>query len=91
MKEIGLSFQLKISLKRRDVHWIENIPKVEGYGSGPVEKTVDIAVSRRFKKRGMSWYRQCANPLMKLRLLKLNREWETYWNERREEVARYAA
>lgn len=74
-----------------NLDWIENIPKVEGYGSGPVEKTVDIAVSRRFKKRGMSWYRQCANPLMKLRLLKLNREWETYWNERREEVARYAA
>ena len=54
MKEIGLSFQLKISLKRRDVHWIENIPKVDGYGSGPVEKTVDIAVARRFKKRGMT-------------------------------------
>lgn len=74
-----------------NLDWIENIPKVEGYGSGPVEKTVDIAVARRFKKRGMSWYKEFANPLLKLRLLKLNGEWDTYWNERREELARYYA
>jgi len=73
-----------------NLDWIENIPKVEGYGSGPVEKTVDIAVARRFKKRGMSWYKQYANPLLKLRLLKLNRDWQTYWNERQEQLAQYA-
>jgi hypothetical protein len=56
----------------------------------PVEKTVDIAVARRFKKRGMSWHRKCANPLLKLRLLKLNGEKDIYWQERRKEVARYA-
>ena len=70
---------------------IENIPKVEGYGSGPVEKTVDISVSRRFKKRGMSWYKEFANPLLKLRLLKLNDEWNSYRNERQEELALYCA
>jgi hypothetical protein len=74
-----------------NLDWIENIPKVDGYGSGPVEKTVDIAVARRFKKRGMSWYKEFANPLLKLRLLKLNGEWDSYWNERREELARYYA
>ena len=73
-----------------NLDWIENIPKVEGYGSGPVEKTVDIAVARRFKKRGMSWYKQYANPLLKLRLLKLNGDWQTYWNERQEQLAQYA-
>ena len=74
-----------------NAEWIRNIPKVKGYGSGPVEKTVDITVSRRFKKRGMSWYRQGVNPLLQLRLLKLNGEWNEYWNERKEESARYAA
>ena len=71
--------------------WIENIPRVMGYGSGPVEKTVDITVARRFKKRGMSWYKKGANPLLKLRLLKLNGEWDAYWQERRKELARYVA
>ncbi len=54
---------------RKNLDWIANIPKVQGYGSGPVEKTTDITVARRFKKRGMSWYRRNANPLLKLRLL----------------------
>lgn len=42
---------------RNNLDWIATIPKVEGYGSGPVEKTVDITATRRFKKREMSWYR----------------------------------
>lgn len=45
--------------------WIQNIPLVGGYGSGPIEKTVDITVARRFKKRGMSWYKSGANPLLR--------------------------
>ena len=76
---------------RNNLDWIENIPKVEEYGSGPVEKTADITVARRFKKRGMSWYHRNANPLLKLRLLKLNGEWDFYWKERRKEFVRYAA
>lgn len=71
--------------------WIQNIPLVGGYGSGPIEKTVDITVARRFKKRGMSWYKSGANPLLRLRLLKLNGDWNTYWQERRKEFVRYAA
>lgn len=74
-----------------NAEWIGNIPKVKGYGSGPVEKTVDITVSRRFKKRGMSWYRHGVNPLLQMRLLKLNGEWDTYWNQRKKELAKYAA
>ena len=80
-----------MSYVRENLDWIGNIPKVGGYGSGPVEKTVDITVARRLKKRGMSWYRGGANPLLKLRLLKLNGEWDTYWQERREGLAQYAA
>ena len=76
---------------RNNLDWIENIPKVKGYGSGPIEKTVDITVARRFKKRGMSWYKRNANPLLKLRLLKLNGEWDVYWQQRRKEFVRHAA
>lgn len=71
-----------ITYVRNNLDWIANILEVEGYGSGPVEKTVDITVARRFKKRGMSGYRRNANPLLKLRLLKLNGEWDVYWKER---------
>lgn len=67
---------------KNNLYWIANITKVEGYGSVPVEKTVDITVSRRFKKRGISWYSNNANPLLKLRLLELNKEWDHYWKER---------
>ena len=74
-----------------NLDWIVNIPKVDCAGSGPVEKTVDITVARRFKKRGMSWYRGGANPLIKLRLLKLNGEWDEYWQERKKKLARNAA
>ena len=76
---------------RNNLDWIANIPKARGYGSGPVEKTVDITVARRLKRRGMNWHRDGANPLLKLRLLKLNGEWENYWTQRRQEAARYAA
>ncbi len=76
---------------RNNLDWIENIPMVKGYGSGPVEKTVDITVARRLKRRGMHWHRGGANPLLKLRLLKLNGEWDAYWRQRREESARHAA
>ncbi len=61
---------------------IENAAKVDFYGSGPVEKAVDVTICRRFKKRGMSWYVHKANPLLALKLLKLNGEWETYWRQK---------
>jgi len=80
-----------IEYVRSNYEWIQNIPLIGGYGSGPIEKTVDITVARRFKKRGMSWYKSGANPLLRLRLLKLNGEWDTYWQERRKEFIRYAA
>jgi len=32
---------------------IENASRVDFYGSGPIEKAVDITICRRFEKRGM--------------------------------------
>jgi len=61
---------------------IENAARIDFYGSGPVEKAIDVTICRRFKKRGMSWYVHKANPLLALKLLKLNGEWETYWQQK---------
>lgn len=53
--------------------------RIDLYGSSPIEKAVDITICRRFKKRGMSWHVHKPNPLLALRLLKLDREWESRW------------
>jgi hypothetical protein len=50
--------------------------------SGPMEKAVDIVICRRFKTRGMSWFRRGVSHLLHLRLLRLNRRWDRYWAER---------
>jgi hypothetical protein len=42
--------------------WIKRKENIE-----EVEKRVDIAVAIRLKKRGMSWYKDGANPLLKLK------------------------
>jgi len=61
---------------------IENWRKVNCLGaSGVIEKTVDLTVCRRFKKRGMSWLTKGLTGLLALRLLKLNGEWNKYWRE----------
>jgi len=67
---------------RSNKEGIENYKKVGIMGSGVVEKTVDILVARRFKLRGMSWYDKNAAKLLRLRLLKLNGEWCSYWEKR---------
>jgi len=43
------------------------------YGSGAVEKHIDLVICRRFKGQGMRWTRQGANRLLKLRLAELDR------------------
>lgn len=70
---------------------IENLPRAGLWGSGPVEKQVDTIVCRRFKTRGMSWYRPGAAALQRLRVLKANGDWDSYWAARRRELAQHAA
>jgi hypothetical protein len=50
--------------------------------SGAIEKAVDITICRRFKKRGMSWLKPGLSSLLALKLLKLNGEWDQYWQGR---------
>jgi hypothetical protein len=61
---------------------IENYAIVPLASSGPMEKAVDLVVARRFKARGMSWFRGGVSALVRLRLLRLNRTWDRYWSER---------
>jgi hypothetical protein len=58
---------------------IENYAIVPMASSGPMEKAVDLVVARRFKARGMSWYRRGVAALVRLRLLRLNGTWASYW------------
>ena len=50
--------------------------------SGPMEKAVDLTVCRRFKSRGMSWFRRGVSHLLHLKLLRLNGSWDRYWADR---------
>ena len=61
---------------------IENYRIVPLASSGPMEKSVDIVIARRFKRRGMSWLRRGVSALVRLRLLRLNGQWARYWAER---------
>jgi DNA-directed RNA polymerase subunit RPC12/RpoP len=61
---------------------IENYRIVPLASSGPMEKAVDIVVARRFKARGMSWFRRGVSALVRLRLLRLNGTWTRYWADR---------
>jgi hypothetical protein len=70
---------------------IRNLPRAPLVGSGAIEKQVDIVVCRRLKTRGMSWYRERAGTLQRLRVLKLNGDWAAHWERRAAEQAHYVA
>jgi len=61
---------------------IANYARSDLFGSGAVEKAVDLIVSRRFKGRGMSWLRPGALGLLKLRMLRFNGRWDNHWTAR---------
>jgi len=49
-------------------------------GSGAIEKNIELVIGRRFKKWGMSWSKDGANYLLKLRILKHDSEaWNAFW------------
>ena len=48
--------------------------------SGAMEKNIDVVIGRRFKRQGMSWTKEGANNLLKLRILSYNKnDWEKFW------------
>jgi hypothetical protein len=61
---------------------IRNYTRTDLFGSGSVEKAVDVLVSRRLKCRGMSWLKPGALGILKLKLLRFNNEWDAHWESR---------
>lgn len=61
---------------------IRNYRIVPLASSGPMEKGVDITICRRFKTRGMSWFRRGVSHLLHLKLMRLNGTWDRYWASR---------
>jgi len=56
--------------------------EINKIGSGAVEKNIEIIIGRRFKKQGMSWSKEGAQALLKLRVLKQNKEdWDKFFEE----------
>ena len=62
---------------------IKNYQQVPEASSGPIEKAIDILASRRLKSRGTSWRRAGADHIVRLRLLRMNKDWDRFWNRRR--------
>lgn len=90
-KDVREKIEGLMTYVRNNEEGIRNYSLRDIWGSGPVEKATDIVICRRFKRRGMSWYRNKANPLLKLRLLKLNGEWDRYWAKRKDICAMFLA
>ena len=55
----------------------------EGGSAGAVEPNIDKTIAHRFKKRGMSWSKQGASALLKIRQVIANDEWDAWWYENR--------
>ncbi|MDY0088483.1 MAG: UPF0236 family protein [Coriobacteriia bacterium] len=72
---------------RNNAAGIANYTRTDLFGSGCVEKAVDVVISRRFKLRGMSWLRPGAQGMVKLRMLRYNDTWDDHWGSRFAEAA----
>jgi hypothetical protein len=70
---------------------IHNYVRYGAQGSGAIEKTMDVAVGRRLKAKGTSWFRPGAHRLLSLRILKQDRTWDRYWQARRSRTSLLAA
>ena len=52
--------------------------------SAAMEKNIDVVIGRRFKRQGMSWTREGANNLLKLRILRYNKDdGEEFWERQK--------
>jgi hypothetical protein len=80
--ELALRTEAAIGYVSANRRAIANYRIVPLASSGPMEKGVDLTICRRFKLRGMSWYRRGVSHLLRLRILRLNGTWARYWAER---------
>lgn len=50
-------------------------------GSGMIESSHGHILQSRLKKNGMAWTRTNAEPIVQLRVLRANSQWNSYWDE----------
>jgi hypothetical protein len=49
-----------------------------------MEKNIDVVIGRRFKRQRMSWTKEGANNLLKLRILWYSKnDWEEFWERQK--------
>lgn len=51
-------------------------------GSGMIESSHGHILQSRMKKNGMAWTKENAEPMVQLRILRANNQWEQYWEQR---------
>lgn len=51
-------------------------------GSGMIESSHGHILQTRMKKNGMAWTIENAEPMVQLRVIKANNQWEQYWDQR---------
>jgi len=70
-------------LKNRldQVNYREAIEKGRPIGSGEIESAHRFVVQERLKKAGAWWAPQNIDPMLALRLIRINGQWDTYWEE----------
>ena len=70
------------------VNYQEAIEKKRPIGSGEIESAHRFVVQERLKKAGAWWAPENLDPMLALRLMRINGQWDAYWNEKaRVEVA----
>jgi len=70
---------------------IRNHRFVSIHGSGWIEKGVDLMISRRMKNRGMSWTKAGSSHIIPFAVMRYNKQWDVYWNQRKGLDRVYAA
>lgn len=51
-------------------------------GSGMIESSHGHILQSRMKKNGMAWTKENAEPMVQLRILRANNQWDQYWEQR---------
>lgn len=77
-------------LERNRKHMRYEICLAQGYpiGSGVIEGACRNLINDRLELTGMSWTRQGAESIMRLRAVHINKDWESFWKHRRQSEQR---
>ncbi|MDR1033502.1 MAG: hypothetical protein LBL41_01860, partial [Bifidobacteriaceae bacterium] len=62
---------------------INNHKLVGLHGSGHIEKGVDLMISRRLKMRGLAWSKIGSEAVLKLQVMKYNKQTSKYFAKRK--------